>query len=281
MAICFLLKEDGDFLLQENGDKIILETGHEITTNVVINQTVTFSADWVRDPNNPFVIVQIVGTNGSIWNRSLSNSFVVTQDVIVKKDIPRTVTHNLVINQTVVHSVCRPVSVETTPVLSQTVVTDHQICRIILESFGINQTVALFTDFCADASDEELATAQFQVQAPADLVQTITILPNPQEGDTKNIVPALNLRRAMDGTPHTTIKTNELYDLAYTFIMTREKALELEAFLDIYVGTETKIINHRNEIWVGYFQNDPFEFATESQDRVRIALQFRGERINA
>jgi hypothetical protein len=280
-VIDFLLQEDGDFLLQENGDKIILEEGLNITTNVVIVQTVTFNACWVRSPSNTINVDQIISTAGSIWNRSASNSFVVTQDVISKKDINRSITHNLVVNQTVVTEVCRPVSVETTPVINQTVVTDHQICRIVLESFGINQTVELFTDFCADDSDEELATAQFQVQAPADLVQTITILPNPEEGDTKNIVPALNLRRAMDGTPHTTIKTNELHDLAYTFIMTREKALELEAFLDEYVGTKTKIINHRNETWVGYFQNDPFEFATESKDRVRIALQFRGERINA
>jgi hypothetical protein len=65
--------------------------------------------------------------------------------------------------------------------------------------------------------------------------------------------------------------------LKWTFLLSRNKALELRAFLFAYFATKIKVTDHNNRVWVGNFTSNPFEFDTPNAARPAIAPMPRGE----
>jgi len=116
-----------------------------------------------------------------------------------------------------------------------------------------------------------------QLQAPYPLIQTITCLPNPELSDSEAILDEIIKKRSMDGTLHTYIKTkNNRRKLLMQFKLDRLKGLELRAFIRAYYLTKIRIIDHLDQVWVGNFTVNPFEFDTGSSERQDIILEFEG-----
>lgn len=118
----------------------------------------------------------------------------------------------------------------------------------------------------------------FIFQAPHPTLEATTLLPNPQFGDGENLTDEVQVKRAMDGTLYTYVKTkNDRRRLEWTFLLTRNKALELRAFIQAYYATAIKVTDHNERVWAGHFVNNPFEFDTPSRAAPAIAPMPRGE----
>lgn len=117
----------------------------------------------------------------------------------------------------------------------------------------------------------------FQMQAPYPAIQTTTVLPNPQVGDTVALRASVQTKWAVDGTRRTYVKRKGGRKMQWTFNLTRNKGLELRAFLLSYKGSKIKIVDHMDRVWVGNFTNNPFEFTTDRRSAPAIAPMPRGE----
>jgi len=117
----------------------------------------------------------------------------------------------------------------------------------------------------------------FQLQAPWPGRQTISVLPNPQFGDAESLRAEVSVKRAVDGTRYTYVKRKGGRKLQWTFRLTRNKALELRAFIQAYFASKMRVIDHQGRVWVGNLMNNPFEFDTVGRAAPAIAPMPRGE----
>ncbi len=103
----------------------------------------------------------------------------------------------------------------------------------------------------------------FYLQAPYPTLQTASVLPDPKFSDSEALTDAVSVKRAMDGTRYTYIKTKAgRRKLKWVFQLTRNKGLELRAFIQSYFASKIYVIDHNQRVWVGNFTNNPFEFDT-------------------
>jgi hypothetical protein len=120
----------------------------------------------------------------------------------------------------------------------------------------------------------------FTLQAPYPALQTSTVLPNPAFSDGESLTGAVVAKRAIDGTLRTYIKRKGgRRKLTWTFLLRRNKGLELREFIKSYYRSVIKITDHNNRMWVGNFMNDPFEFASSDDEARTITLEFEGTEI--
>jgi len=117
----------------------------------------------------------------------------------------------------------------------------------------------------------------FTFEAPYPGVVTTSILPNPKFGDGENLKVSVTTKRAMDGTRYTYVKRKGGRKLQWTFKLTRNKGLELRAFIQSYFASQIKVTDHNDRVWVGHFVINPFEFDTPSRAAPAITPMPRGE----
>ena len=118
----------------------------------------------------------------------------------------------------------------------------------------------------------------FEISAPHPLLQTTSLLPDPQFSDQEGLTVTLSRKTAMDGTRYTYVKRkNYRRKLKWSFILTRNKALELRAFIYSYFASKIKVIDHNGRIWIGNFTSNPFEFDTPNRGSPAISPMPRGE----
>lgn len=116
------------------------------------------------------------------------------------------------------------------------------------------------------------------LQAPHEIIQTTTLLPDPEFHDEENRQVVMNLQYAMDGTSFTNIKSNDRIKLVYDFNLTRFKSLELFAFIDAYFDYNIRLTNWKNEVWVVNIVNNPQDFVAIAFKEINtIRLEFEGE----
>jgi len=70
---------------------------------------------------------------------------------------------------------------------------------------------------------------------------------------------------------------NEVFEIAWRLHRTRNKALELRAFIQAFYAAKIRVTDHNERAWVGNFMNNPFEFDTPSRAAPAIAPMPRGE----
>ncbi len=116
-----------------------------------------------------------------------------------------------------------------------------------------------------------------QFQAPYPSIQTISVLPSPKFSNSEALKVAVIRKRAMDGTRYTYIHRKGGRILQWTFRLTRNKGLELRAFIQSYFASTIKVIDHTDRVWVGHLLNNPFELDTPSRAGPAIAPMPRGE----
>jgi hypothetical protein len=118
----------------------------------------------------------------------------------------------------------------------------------------------------------------FSFAAPYPVLQTTTLVPNPQFGDQESLLDTVVRKLAVDGTRYTYVKRrNGRRKLKWTFWLSRNKALEVRAFIYAYFASTIKVTDHNERVWVGNFINNPFEFTTPDAARPAIAPMPRGE----
>lgn len=103
------------------------------------------------------------------------------------------------------------------------------------------------------------------IQAPYPAVETTIYLPSPNFNDTRALASESTIKRAMDGTPYSYI--NDLGDKAlynFSFILTRMKALEIEAFFKLYGAKQWKLTNFDEQEIIGYCKTNPLRFVAVS-----------------
>ena len=121
----------------------------------------------------------------------------------------------------------------------------------------------------------------FQLSAPYPLLQTTTMLPNPRFSDSEALMVSVNRKVAMDGTRYTYVKRkDQRRKLVWSFTLTRNKALELRAFIYSYFASKVKAIDHNGREWIGHLTSNPFEFDTTERAAPAIAPMLRGEHVN-
>ena len=120
----------------------------------------------------------------------------------------------------------------------------------------------------------------FTLQAPYPAIQTTSLLPNPKFSDTEALTETLQLKIAMNGTLRTYIKTKGVREkLQWNFRLTRNKALEVQAFMRSYHASKVKVTDHNDRVWIGNFTNNPVELDTVSRAAPAVQTLPRGEYV--
>jgi hypothetical protein len=121
----------------------------------------------------------------------------------------------------------------------------------------------------------------FQFSAPYPLLQTTTLLPNPQFSDHEGLMVSVVRKTAIGGTRYTYVKPKgNRRKLKWSLRLTRNKGLELRAFIFAYFASQVKPIDHNGRMWIGYFTSNPFEFDTTERAGPAISPMPRGESMN-
>lgn len=123
-----------------------------------------------------------------------------------------------------------------------------------------------------------------RLAAPYPTLETFTFLPNPELSDINSPAQSIEIRRSMNNTVRTYVKTSKRETFSFTFILTRQKALELREFILSYYRSRIHFIDHNGQAWIFFLTNNPFEFngAGTAQnfpggEYVTITMTFEGE----
>lgn len=109
--------------------------------------------------------------------------------------------------------------------------------------------------------------------------QTTTLLPNPQWNDSENIMDDMMIKRQLGGGRFTYIKTKDSRRrLVFNFKLSRLKALELRAFIQTYFASPITLTDHLDQLWIGNFTINPFDFTSTNADIIEISLEFEGKK---
>lgn len=98
------------------------------------------------------------------------------------------------------------------------------------------------------------------LQAPWDLIQTTTLLPNPRLGNTTELAIETVVRNSTDGTLYSYNKTNQRVKLVYDFDLKRGKAEELKMFLQSYYGEYWRLTDWLENVYKVNLVNNPLDF---------------------
>ena len=121
----------------------------------------------------------------------------------------------------------------------------------------------------------------FEIAAPYPLLQTTSVLPDPEFSDQEALTVSLTRKVAVDGTRYTYVKRkNDRRKLKWAFRLTRNKALELRAFICAYFASKIRAIDHHGRTWIGNFTSNPFEFDTSDRSAPALTPMPRGEIVN-
>lgn len=119
------------------------------------------------------------------------------------------------------------------------------------------------------------------LQAPHTLIQTTSVFPSAELGDTLSPKGKINVQRAMDGTTRTYIKSTTRKKLVFNLSMTREKSIEMREFYFAYNDQPIRLTTWDSDVWVVYFMDDRLNIEIPKRGEFcNLQLVFEGEKIN-
>ena len=106
----------------------------------------------------------------------------------------------------------------------------------------------------------------FTLIAPWPSFQTTSIIPSPGWGNFSGGLGTFDKARSMNGTLYTYVKSRSSRKKhQWSFLLSRNKMLELQRFVDTYYLSVIKITDHDDQTYLGYIINNPVEFTAVSK----------------
>jgi len=131
----------------------------------------------------------------------------------------------------------------------------------------------------------------FTLQAPYPGIQTTSVLPNPGFGNSEGVVQSQNIKRAIDGTVRTYIKRAGRRKMAWSFVLTRNKAIEVREFAYAYHASKILVEDHDGRKYAGFIMNNPLEITSVKRaapgrqdldgEHWELTLEFEGVPVTA
>lgn len=123
--------------------------------------------------------------------------------------------------------------------------------------------------------------ASAYLQAPSELIQATIQLPPQKFGDSIEPVIVMNAKNSMNGTLYTYIKTSENVKIVWEFLLTEQKAIELEEFIKAYLTYNWRAIDSEDRVYIVKLTNVPIEFTTVGKSEFkRVHLEFEGVQVD-
>lgn len=97
------------------------------------------------------------------------------------------------------------------------------------------------------------------IYAPYPYVLGAIALPNPVLSNQEQLQDERDYRISMDKTVYSYVKRTPKRLYVYSFLLTRQKFDELEAFVHLYSAAQWRVLDHQDDYLVGYLINNPFE----------------------
>lgn len=122
------------------------------------------------------------------------------------------------------------------------------------------------------------------LQAPYPSIKVTSVLPNCQFEDSRTPQAKVLVKRSREGRLISYVQSTDRQTLKLPFILTRQKALELEAFVQIYRTADWKVTLYDGSEWIARLTANPFERVTtersgDSQggESVELTLELSAE----
>lgn len=114
------------------------------------------------------------------------------------------------------------------------------------------------------------------IHAPFPGTIGILEMPNPELDDSVVARIEIKIKKAMDGTRQTHIKTTGRRIFEYSFILTQLQFLTFKVFYNTYIDKQWKIIDHNNITIQGYIQTNPLTFTAAGRNKILLSIAFEG-----
>lgn len=118
---------------------------------------------------------------------------------------------------------------------------------------------------------------------------TTLLMPNPELENTEGQDLSLQLRRAIDGTRSTYVKSSDRKSLSFTWNdLGRGKLVEVEEFYKLYAGDHVLLTDFRDDVWDLIFNENPISvqmtsrsanFGGPRQESGSLTLELLGVKI--
>lgn len=103
-------------------------------------------------------------------------------------------------------------------------------------------------------------------EAPFFTPVTVTILPNPELENTEGQDISVQLKRAIDGTRSSYVKSSDRKTLNFVWQnLGRGKLVELQEFFKLYVGEQVRLTDFRGDQWNVIFSENPIDVSVNTR----------------
>ena len=127
----------------------------------------------------------------------------------------------------------------------------------------------------------------FIMQAPVPAVETTSVLPSPQFNNTEGRRLQVEMKRSMNNTRRSYVKSSPRSRITYNFQVTRNKGEEIKQFILAYYRSKIRWTDHLGDVWEGYFTSNPFALGGAGRaagspggEYQEISIQLEGSRIS-
>jgi len=119
----------------------------------------------------------------------------------------------------------------------------------------------------------------FRIEAPYPGVQEIMHLPNPLFGNSENANVDVFIKKAMDGTKQTHVKTTGTRTFNFSFNVTRTMAIQFRSFCESWLHRTMRIrifYPDNTTIIDGVIIDNPISITMDSRNNVTLQFSFEG-----
>lgn len=127
------------------------------------------------------------------------------------------------------------------------------------------------------------------LEAPYVAPVAALILPNPELDNSEGQDLSVDLRKAIDGTRSTYVKSNNQKRIAFAWAnLGRGKLVEVEEFYKLYTGQRIRLTDFRGDVWNVIFSDNPinivvgrrsFNSGAARKESGTLELEFLGTQV--
>jgi len=262
----------------------------DMTDTLVLADTLAYNHVQARVLADVVALADTAVVNRTLPTKSVSDTITFTDDVDESRPAVDLVSFTQVASAVVTYlggtlddmitftDVATPLIVLTTTPTSTLVLADIATVDTVFEP-SPTDTLALIDSAVASKNIDYLL-----LQAPFSAVAESIILPNPELQDAENLTSGIDDDYALDGTMYTYVRRHDSRRIDYTFRMSRQEALDIQSFLDLYDAEEMRLTNWKGEVWRVKLDTNPVVFSHNRRGApdgiIETHLTFEGTKIS-